>query len=68
MKYPNGDRYYVTISLKENLYLSFASTENNDFLLLGRFENIKSINLKKIGFINGDIEMIFDEPKKLRKE
>ena len=68
MKYPNGNRYYITISLKENLYLSFASTENNDFLLLGRFENIKFINLKKIGFINGDIEMIFNEPKKLRKE
>lgn len=68
VKYPNGDRYYITISLKENLYLSFASTENNDFLLLGRFENIKFINLKKIGFIDDDIKMIFNEPKKLRKE
>lgn len=68
VKYPNGDRYYLTISIEENLYLSFASTESNDFLLLGHFENIKPINLEEMGFVSGDIEMIFNEPQKLRKE
>ncbi len=67
VKYPNGDRYYLTVSRSENLYLSFGTTEVNDYLLLGHYEYIQAINLEELGFVSGDIELNFSEKKKLKK-
>lgn len=67
VKYPNGDRYYLTINREKDLYLSFGTTEVNDYLLLGYYEYIQAINLEELGFVSGDIEMTFSEKKKLKK-